>query len=174
MSTLVTIGVERTDTQDFMFGMRQLTDVAAKALSPGVNDPTTAIHALGHTSALLCEIAGHDQQPVLGRDGDGQVRVVWDRPTFAQVLDEAVSQPRRYGAADPAVLLTLMTLLREVAWVARREEQRAAVRRQLHRLQATASEADTDPAEEQQLTTAAAAVTSALTGTWTSTLLPRQ
>ncbi|MFD0598760.1 DUF2254 domain-containing protein [Catellatospora coxensis] len=53
----LTIGPERTAAQDIAFGLRQLTEVAVKALSPGINDPTTAVHALHHTSALLCGLA---------------------------------------------------------------------------------------------------------------------
>ena len=49
------VGRERTAAQDIAYGLRQLTDVATKALSPGINDPTTAVHALGHISGLLCD-----------------------------------------------------------------------------------------------------------------------
>ena len=53
-------GFERTASQDVGYGLRQLTDVANKALSPGINDPTTAIHALGHISAFLCDLTDRD------------------------------------------------------------------------------------------------------------------
>ncbi len=49
----ITTGFERTAVQDIGYGLRQLSDVATKALSPGINDPTTAVHTLGHISALL-------------------------------------------------------------------------------------------------------------------------
>ncbi|WP_316745049.1 DUF2254 family protein [Streptomyces sp. MK7] len=49
----IVTGHERTDEQDVAFALRQFTDVALKALSPGLNDPTTAVHALSHSSALL-------------------------------------------------------------------------------------------------------------------------
>ena len=50
----VTTGFERTTTADLSMGLRQLTDVAVKALSPGINDPTTAVHALGHSPRRCC------------------------------------------------------------------------------------------------------------------------
>ncbi|GAA2001922.1 DUF2254 domain-containing protein [Nakamurella flavida] len=162
----LTIGVERTDTQDFAFGLRQLTDVAAKALSPGVNDPTTAIHALGHTSALLCEIAGRDLSDQVHRDEEGVVRVIRRRPTFDSLLDEAVAQPRRYGAADPAVLTRIMALLREVAWSARTPDHGRSVSRQLDRLRGTIASADFDRTETDELGREARAVTAALEGRW--------
>jgi len=112
----VTTGFERTAAQDVGFGLRQLTDIANKALSPGINDPTTAVHALGHSAALLCELAGRELGPRTLRDGDGRTRVVLARPTLADLVDLAIAQPRRYGAADPAVLARIIVLLRELAW----------------------------------------------------------
>lgn len=71
----VSVGGERTLHQDVAFGLRQLTDVAIKALSPGVNDPTTAVHALGHSATLLCGLAGGQLGPRRLVDADGRVRV---------------------------------------------------------------------------------------------------
>ena len=119
-------GFERAAVHDIGYGLRQLTDVANKALSPGINDPTTAVYALGHCSALLCELAGKDLGPRCLEDDDGRVRVVLQRPGFADLLELAVAQPRRYGAADPLVLGRLFALLGEVAWCTRDAEQRQA------------------------------------------------
>jgi uncharacterized membrane protein len=111
----VHLGPERTEAQDVTFGLRQLVDVANKALSPGVNDPTTAVHALGHASALLCELARFRLGPVTRCDGEGTVRVQFARPSFQDCLDLALTQPRLYGASDPLVILRLLRLLRELA-----------------------------------------------------------
>lgn len=161
-----TIGIERTDTQDFAFGLRQLTDVTNKALSPGVNDPTTAVHSLGHTSALICEIARHDLVDQLHRDADGRIRVVCRRPDFADLLDEALSQPRRYGAADPAVVTRLFVLLREVGWSVEAAEQRQAVLQQLGRLSGTVAGQDFDDAERAEFDRCDREVRDAVAGTW--------
>ena len=75
----VHLGPERTAAQDIGYGLRQLTDVANKALSPGINDPTTAVHALGHLSALLTELTDDDLGPLILRDDDDAVRVSVDR-----------------------------------------------------------------------------------------------
>ncbi len=122
----MTLGFERTSTQDVGYGLRQLTDVTNKALSPGINDPTTAVHALGHSSALLCELAGHDLGPRPLHEGE-VLRVLLASPGFAELLEMAVTQPRRYGAADPFVLARLFALLGEVAWVADHPAQRDAL-----------------------------------------------
>jgi uncharacterized membrane protein len=116
VDSLIDTGMERTAEQDVAYPLRQLVDVVNKALSPGINDPTTAIHALGHVAALLTELAGHRLGPVVLVDDDGTTRVVLARPTLAQLLDLAMTQPRRYGAADPQVAARLYQLLTEVAW----------------------------------------------------------
>ncbi len=149
-SKAIHTGFERTAAQDLGFGLRQLTDVACKALSPGINDPTTAIHALGHSSALLCEMAARELGPVVLRDEDGEARVVLARPTLRELLDEAIAQPRRYGASDPAVLARLFALLDELAWSVRPEHQEL-VADQLTRMRITASAEGFDPTERSQL-----------------------
>lgn len=167
VSQVVGIGSERTGTQDIGYGLRQLTDVAIKALSPGINDPTTAVHALGHSSALLCEFAGRQLGPELLTDDEGAVRVVLARPGLADLLELAVAQPRRYGAADPDVLARIASLLAEVAWCVQRAEHRTAIVQQLDRLAATVRAADVDEAEVAMLAELGRTVERALRRDWT-------
>lgn len=154
-------GFERTPVQDIGYGLRQLTDVATKALSPGINDPTTAVHTLGHISALLCEIAAHDLGPLLLRDADQRVRVVLYRPELSDLVDVAITQPRRYGASDPQLMQRLFQLLSELAWHCR-PAQRPLVNAQLERLVATVHAQDFDSHELAQLDRAARQVLDAL------------
>jgi uncharacterized membrane protein len=152
----LTVGFERTQAQDAEYGLRQLTDVAVKALSPGINDPTTAVHALAHSSALLCTQLDYDLGPRVLTDADGVVRAVLRRPDLDELLELALSQPRRYGAADPFVLARVATLLDEVAWHVRglddAEAERAAVRRQVMLLRASIDNQDLDERTRDQLT----------------------
>ncbi|MEO9222127.1 MAG: DUF2254 domain-containing protein [Mycobacteriaceae bacterium] len=171
VAAAITTGFERTAAQDVGFGLRQLTDVATKALSPGINDPTTAIHALGHSSALLCELAGRELGSQVLCDADDRVRVVLHRPDLGDLLELAVAQPRRYGAADPEVLHRLMLLLRELAWCAA-AELRPVVAVQLQRLRATIAAQDFDPYERDRLAVAAENVEQALAGRWTPDSTP--
>lgn len=115
VNAAVTTGFERTSVQDVGFGFRQLVDVAVRALSPGINDPTTAVHIIGHLSALLCRLAGRETGPENLTDGDGRTRVALPLPTLTGLLDLAVTQIRHYGAADPLVARRLLDLLRELA-----------------------------------------------------------
>jgi uncharacterized membrane protein len=147
----IKVGYERTAAQDVGYGLRQLTDVANKALSPGINDPTTAIHAIGHISAILCQLAGRDLRFLVLCDDD-QVRVVLHRPTFAELLDLAITQPRRYGSSDPQVMQRLFNLLEDVAW---HVDDHSPVREQLARLRNTVIRSDFDDVAVSQLEQAA-------------------
>ncbi|CAN5467045.1 DUF2254 domain-containing protein [soil metagenome] len=155
----IKVGYERTAAQDVGFGLRQLTDVANKALSPGINDPTTAIHALGHISAILCQLADRDLGFVVLCDDEENVRVVLRRPSFAEVVDIAITQPRRYGSSDPQVMHRLFRLLEELAW---HVVDTSPVYEQLERLRNTVAGSDFDATEISQLDSAAKRVQSAV------------
>ena len=166
VSGAVSTDFERTAVQDAGYGLRQLTDVAAKALSPGINDPTTAVHTLGHSAALLCEMAQRDLGPALLRDEQDRVRVVLSRPDLAELLELAVEQPRRYGASDLTVLSRLFWLFRELAWVTELPAHRQAVADQLARLRATVAQQDFDDAERAEMATLGSHVQAALDRRW--------
>lgn len=151
-------GYERTAAQDVGYGLRQLSDVANKALSPGINDPTTAIHALGHISALLCELAGRDCGPTLLHDDD-RVRVVLNRPDLAELLDLSITQPRHYGASDLLVMLRLFRLLEELAY---HFDDSTPIRAQRDRLRASVAQSDFDSTQKTQLDQAAQRVEHAM------------
>lgn len=104
VTAAVHLGPERTAAQDVAYGLRQITDIVNKALSPGINDPTTAIHGLGQTSALLAELTGYHLGTLVLNDPDDQPRVVLHRPGFTQLLELAIAQPRSYGKSDPQLL----------------------------------------------------------------------
>ena len=143
-------GFERTASQDVGYGLRQLADVANKALSPGINDPTTALHALGHISAFLCDLTDHDLGAQLLRDEDDRVRVTLHCPDFAAYVDLGISQPRRYGAADPQVLEKIFQVLLDLSHRAA-PEQGPVVRDQLERLRGTVEAQSFDSAERTAL-----------------------
>lgn len=160
---------ERTTAHDVGYGVRQLTDVVTKALSPGINDPTTAVHALGHLTVLLCELAGRRLGPRLLCDDEGRPRVLLRRPGLADLLEMATAQPERYGAADPDVMAQLMHLLRDLAWCAPSAEL-PMISERLSRLRARAAAERYEPAQRARLIAAAIQAEQALAGHWTSTV----
>ena len=156
-------GPEPTASEDVGYGLRQLVDVANKALSPGINDPTTAIHALNHLAALLCALTAYDLGTEVLRDDDGRIRVLLHRPDLEAYIDLAFSQPRRYGAADPQVLETIYTALLSLSQLAR-PVHRPALRRQLERLRTTADAQHFDTIETAALAAMGRRVEQNLTG----------
>lgn len=116
LKTAVIFGAERTGTQDVGYGLRQLVDVVNKALSPGVNDPTTAMHGLGYISAFLSELAQYQLGPVAFADSEEITRVECARYDFGDYLEIAINQPRRYGGPDSFLARRILQLLRDLAW----------------------------------------------------------
>ncbi|PPK92608.1 putative membrane protein [Kineococcus xinjiangensis] len=162
----VTVGAERTAPQDLAFGVRQLVDVAAKALSPGINDPTTAVHALTHLSSLMCRLGNRPLVDDRLCDEEGRVRVVLRRYSYADLLELAVAQTRRYGASEPAVLERLLILLREVAWCTDGEDRRRCVREQLERTRQVVVDGEFDDVDRTRLLGTSRDVEVALAGDW--------
>jgi uncharacterized membrane protein len=169
VNAAVETGIERTNLQDVAFGFRQLVDVAAKALSPGINDPTTAVHVLAHLSSLLCCLVERNPGPrVLTDDPDAEggrgdrVRVIISLPRLGELLDLAVSQPRLYGAQDPAVATRILELLQELTWCDTRHKYRSQIAGQLEQMKTTIDAGSYTPAEYSALTRLCQETTSAL------------
>ena len=162
----LTTGMERTGTQDIGYGLRQLTDVVIRALSPGINDPTTAVHGLNSCSAILCEFTRYRLGRRILCDDDDVVRVLLARPDLAELLDLVFSQPQHYGASDPAVLQRLLTMLRELAWVVTLAADRQAIADRLRRTEIVAAEQNFDTTERRRLDQLAHQVREALEQRW--------
>ena len=104
------IGDGRTLQQDVEFGLVQLTDIAVRALSPGVNDPTTACDVTVHIGNVLLAI-WERPEPSARREQDGGRSVVALRPTHGAYLARSIGPIRRYGAADPDLMSSIVRTL---------------------------------------------------------------
>lgn len=155
---------ERDADRDVAYSLRKVVDVAARALSSGINDPTTAVHAISHESALLGDLAHRPLGPDVTRDPDGALRLVvpqWDLPAL---LELALEEPLQYAEGSPSVLRRLAGLLRELAWRAPDGRVDDEVLAALARLERVAGRTlDLDPAE---VVTWRSAVEEALAGRW--------
>ncbi len=109
---LVAFGVERTIDQDAGFAVRIMVDIANKALSPAVNDPTTAVQVLDHLEELL-RVIGTTSLERRGelRDDAGRLRVVVPSQRWEDFLSLGVTEIREYGARSIQVMRRLRTLL---------------------------------------------------------------
>lgn len=114
----IVIGDERTLQQDVGFGVLQLVDVAVRALSPGVNDPNTAIDVVSHLGVVLLALWERPVPPPI-RTADGSTLLLC--PTgHEQFLDQAVGPIRRYGHGDASVVVALIRTLDQLRSEARR------------------------------------------------------
>lgn len=118
VSARLELGFERTLVQDVALGFRQLVDMAVKALSPAINDPYTAVQSLDRMASLLGVLALHPPGPQVARDAAGRVRVVVPGLDLDGYLALSLDQVRRYGAGEPAVLVRILHLLRDLVVVA--------------------------------------------------------
>jgi uncharacterized membrane protein len=120
----VRIGFERTLEQDLGLGFRQLADPACKALSPAVNDPYTAVQAIDHLAVLFGTLAARPVGDYVGRDRDGNVRLVVPGRRFGEILTITVGLIRRYGSGEPNVVQALLRLLATCAALAIEDPRR--------------------------------------------------
>ncbi|UOQ96315.1 DUF2254 domain-containing protein [Hymenobacter sp. 5317J-9] len=112
-STRFGLGSQRTVEQDAGFGLRQIVDIALKALSPGINDTTTALICVDYLGSLLAQLAGRRLAGPLRADED-RVRVLAVRPSFGDFVATAFDQIRINADGNAAVYLRLLTALATV------------------------------------------------------------
>ncbi|MEP7054192.1 MAG: DUF2254 domain-containing protein [Actinomycetota bacterium] len=150
----IAIGNTRTMQQDVSYGLRQLADVALKALSPGINDPTTAQDAIFHATAVLAELLRRDPPPQLQHGPDGQQLVVLQQPTHADLVALTFDEIRRAAAAHPAVciyLLEALHLLKESLSARRLDDCIELLAEQARFIVAACETADLLPADIDQV-----------------------
>lgn len=121
------IGFERTLQQDVRFGVRQLVDIALRALSPAVNDPYTGIQAIHRLSVVLCALAPRLLGDYLVAGREGSAGVVVHAPSFEDYVDLACGLIRRYGASEPTVTAALLQMLQDVQAMVTDPERRRAL-----------------------------------------------
>lgn len=136
------VGDGRTLQQDVEFGLVQLTDIAVRALSPGVNDPTTASDIMVHIGNVMLAIWERDTPPL--RHDDRGRRVVVVRPTHAAYLERSIGPIRRYGAQDPEVMRSVVHTLGVVRSEVVRRQLPGPVEPLDEAIAATARNADTE------------------------------
>lgn len=130
LCAVFTIDRFRTTEQDVGYGVRQLVDVALKALSPGINDTTTAIMCVDWLGVVLARM-GCRRLPSRARYHQGQLRVLARGPTFAGLTTQAMAQIRQHAAGNSAVLLRQAKALAELRALVATPARRAALLREL-------------------------------------------
>ena len=140
----VALGPERTLEQDPAFGFRIIVDIASKALSPAINDPTTAVLAIDQLHHLLLVLAGKRLSDGVVRDDAGAVRLVYRTPDWEDFVALAATEIRVYGATSPQIGRRLQAmfdhLLRTVP-----PERAPALRKEVDLLERTIERSYADP-----------------------------
>lgn len=104
----------RTVEQDVGFGIRQLADIALRALSPGINDTTTAVMCLDYLTAILARLVTR-AIPSSHRLEEGELRVIAIGPNFAALVAESFDQIRGSASGNVIILLRLLDALQTIA-----------------------------------------------------------
>lgn len=120
-------GNTKTSQQDLEYSIHQMVEIAARALSPGVNDPYTAIACIDNLTATMCYLAEAKFPSKYWFDEENNLRVIADVLDFEGVLDAAFNQIRQFSAGSPAVIIRLMESLTTIITFTKIESQKKAV-----------------------------------------------
>jgi uncharacterized membrane protein len=123
------LGTDRTSRQDAGFAVQQLVEMSLRALSPGVNEPYTAITAIDRLGQGLAHLARRRIPSALRKDDDGRLRVVTEPQDFEGLLEAAFEPIALFGGSNPAIVERLFTTLARLAEAASREGDLRAIRR---------------------------------------------
>src|SRR5208283_251160 len=130
----VRVGRERTFEQDPKYPIRLLVDIAFKALSPVINDPTTAVQTIDQFEDLLRRLGAAELDAGYATDEDGALRLVFPTPTWEDYLTLSFDEIRQFGSSSVQVLRRMRSALIGLADSLPSEERVKAVRRYLEHL----------------------------------------
>ncbi len=129
INAVYVISPHRTVEQDASFGIRHLVDIALKALSPGINDTTTAVMCVDYLTAILARLASRPIATACRFD-QGELRLIARGPSFASLVAEAFDQIRQNAAGNVAVLTRLPQALEIIAGQTANARRRQSLRQQ--------------------------------------------
>jgi uncharacterized membrane protein len=134
----VSLGAQRSIEQDAAFGIRQLVDVSLKAISPGINDPTSASDCIVRLGQILVASGRRHQPATVHRDDDGELRLLIPGDEWAALVGLAFDQLRQYGAGSPDIAMAMAETLRTIA-IAVPAHRRAPLLQQVELIRAASS-----------------------------------
>ncbi|MEX1048705.1 MAG: DUF2254 domain-containing protein [Akkermansiaceae bacterium] len=148
------IGRHRTPHQDGLYPAQQLVEIAAHALSPGINEPFTALTCIDWLGACLRGVALSDEPAALRRDKDHRLRVIANPLIFGQVVEVAFDQIRICGGSNPDVVARLFQTIQSLAPDLRRRNDCQVLIRQIRiiggEIGRISNKSDRDRVTEQQ------------------------
>jgi uncharacterized membrane protein len=150
LNAVYVIGRQRTVEQDVAFGIRQIVDIAMKALSPGINDTTTAVMCVDYLAAILGRLAKRRIGTPNGSE-QGELRVMARGPSFDGLLSEAFDQIRQNAEGNVAILLRLLGALHIIAGVTRSPNRRWVLRQKVDEIAEAAERSIASPHDRDRL-----------------------
>lgn len=151
ISGAITLGVHRTPVQDLEFSIRHLVEIAVRALSPGINDPYTAVSVINRLSASWCDLLQRSVPPGVFLDDAGVLRLVCPRPTYGNLLNASFSQIRQSGPDKPIILIHLLKALEAMHHCATTPDQHAALQDQVRAILEDARREIPNSADREQV-----------------------
>jgi uncharacterized membrane protein len=130
----VRLGRERTFEQDPKYPIRLLVDIAIKALSPAINDPTTAVQTIDQLEDILRRLGASELDAGYAADETGALRLVFPTPTWEDYLTLAFDEIRQFGSSSVQVLRRMRSALVGLTDLLPGEDRAEAVRRYLEHL----------------------------------------
>ncbi|MCU0524078.1 MAG: DUF2254 domain-containing protein [Elainella sp. Prado103] len=145
------LGSQRTDQQDIEFSINQLVEISARALSPGINDPFTAIRCIDQLSASLSHLAQREIPSCYRYDEKDCLRVIAKPLTFPDILDTAFNQIRQYGKSSVGVMMRLLEAITVIAHFTHDPTDRTALLRHAEMIHRDSQENITEKLDQQDI-----------------------
>ena len=155
------ISRHRTLEQDAAFGIRQIVDIALRALSPSVNDTTTAVMCVDYLTAILARLASRNI-PSLRRYEDGELRMIAIGPTFAGLVAESFDQIRGSAMGNAAIMLRMLGALQTIAGMTAGPSRRRVLSEQVQWIDELAERTIESPHDRERFESRLALVREAL------------
>jgi uncharacterized membrane protein len=153
LRSAIELGIARTFNQDPKYAVRILVDIAIKALSPAINDPTTAVQALDQIEDLLIRLGRRRLEIGAYHNAGGKLRLLIPYPSWEDFLRMAFDEIQFYGASSIQVMRRMKALFNELIDVLP-EERRAALVCWQARLQSTVDRTFSNQDERMDASTA--------------------
>ncbi len=144
-------GPHRTLTQDPVFAIDQLVEIAIRALSPAVNDTFTALTCIDWLSAGLSTISGRVLTEGVYRGRSGKIRLIEFDPSYPRMVNRAFDKVRQAGGGMPAVVIRLLDALHHIVENTNDRGQRAVLVRQAEMIMRAAEDAVSEPNDRSDI-----------------------
>ncbi len=161
LQTAYRVHHHRTVDQDAAFGVRQIVDMALRALSPGINDTTTAVMCVDYLTAILARLAIR-KIPASHRYEDGELRVITIAPTFISLLADSFDQIRESARGNVGIMLRMLGSLKTLASLTANPARRQALREQIEWITELAERTIASPHDRERFESRLANVRQAL------------